>query len=314
MFAESDVTGHLLRELRVVAGVGLRQMSGKTHYSPSYLSEIENGKRPVPAAVIAAYRDVLGNDPALDVDRLTATIADPSSAGGSALEDITVILERTRRLEDQIGTALVIPAIRGIDGAARALVPAGGASLASEVATYRGWLEHVAGNFVLADKALTDAVQLAEEFGDASLIEHALSFLAYTAWHRGDTARALDVTDAAIRVPRAHPALGAYDRYQQAELLAAEGDHVRAVRALRRADKAAESTDSLDLPRHGYWYVEGFWAVQRGVVLSLLGRESEAVREATAGVATLPPEFQHSEWLGIMLRRINPEMHCSKGM
>lgn len=292
----------------MVMGVGLRQMSRKTRFSYGYLSDIENGKRPVPPAVIAAYRDVLGNDPVLDVERLTATMADPSLVGVSALEDISVILQRTRRLEDQIGTALVIPAVRGIDGAARALVSADGASLASEVATYRGWLEHVAGNFTLADKALTDAAKLAEESGDASLVEHALSFLAYTAWHRGDSARANDVTEAAIRVPKAHPVLGAYDRYQQAELLAAQGDRSRAVRALHRADKAAESTDGLDLPRHGYWYVEGFWGVQRGVVLSLLGRESEAVREATAGVAALPTEFQHAEWLGIMLNRICPEM------
>ncbi|MFI5781609.1 helix-turn-helix domain-containing protein [Nocardia sp. NPDC051570] len=308
MFAESDVTGHLLRELRTVAGIGLRQMSAKTHYSASYLSEIENGKRPVPAAVIAAYREALGNDPTLDIDRLAATMADPSSAGSSALEDIAVILERTRHLEDRIGSALVIPAIRGIDGAARALTSMGGVALASEVATYRGWLEHVAGNFVLADKSLTDAAKLAEESGDASLFEHALSFLAYTAWHVGDTARAFDVTDAAIHVPKAHPVLGAYDRYQQAELLAASGDRVRAVRALHRADKAAESTDGLDQLNHGYWYVDGFWGVQRGVVLSLLGRHSEAVREAAAGVAALPHEFQHSEWLGVMLDRIDPEM------
>ncbi|RJO80250.1 XRE family transcriptional regulator [Nocardia panacis] len=301
------MTGPLLRELRVVAGIGLRKMAARTHFSPSYLSQIENEKRPVPIDVVRAYREVLGNDPVLDVDRLAAAISEPASVGSSATEDLAVILERTRHLEDQVGAVLVTPAIRGIDTVARALVPAGGAAMASEVACYRGWLEHVGGHYTLADKALTDAAKLGEASGDGSLFEHALSFLAYTAWHRGDLARALDVTDAAIHVPGAHPVLPAYDRYQQAELLAAEGDAHRAVRALHKADRAAELTDGLEPPRHGYWYVEGFWGVQRGVVLALLGRQAEAVREASAGVAVLPAEFQRAEWLEIMLHRIDPE-------
>lgn len=291
----------------MVVGLSLRKMATRTHFSPSYLSQIENDKRPVPAEVILAYRETLGNDPVLDVDRLTAAIAEPESVGSAATQDLSIILERTRHLEDQVGAVLVTPAVRGIDSVARALVPAGEAAMASEVACYRGWLEHVGGNFIVADKALTDAAKLGEEAGDGSLFEHALSFLAYTAWHRGDLARALDVTEAAIRVPGAHPVLPAYDRFQLAELLAAEGDTYRAVRALHKADRAAELTDGLEPPRHGYWYVEGFWAVQRGVVLALLGRQAEAVREATAGVAALPVEFQRAEWLMIMLHRIDPE-------
>ncbi len=291
----------------MVAGIGLRQMSGKIHYSPAYISEIESGKRPVSPGVVDAYRRVLGNDSALDVDRLVATVADPSSAGSSALEDISVVLERTRRLEDRVGAALVTPAIRGFDSVARALAPAGGSSLAAEVATYRGWLEHVAGRYTTADKVLSDAARLAED-ADGTLYAHALSFRAYNAWHQGDIGGALDVNEAAIQVPRAHPSLHAYDIYQRAELLAASRDHTRAYRALHRADRAAEALDGIEPPADGYWYVDGFWGVQRGVVLALLGRQAEAVREATAGVAALPSEFRRAEWLGIMLDRIDPEM------
>lgn len=311
------MTGPLLRELRTVAGIGLRAMAIRTSFTPSYLSMVETGQKPVTDVVVEAYRKVLG-DPTLgladvDVERLAASVADPSGAGRSSLADVSVMLERTRHLEDMVGATLVVPAIRGIDGVARALAServgkAAGASLASEVTRYRGWLEHATGYRVLADKVLADAVDLAEFAGDGSQLAHAYSFRAYTARHTGDLAKAVDLTDAAIGVRGAHPILPVYDRYQHAELLAAKGEHTAAVRALRKADGAAEATEGIDLPAFGYWYVPGFWGVQRAVVLALLGRLSEATREATAGVEAMPPEFRGSGWLASMLANVDPDM------
>jgi transcriptional regulator with XRE-family HTH domain len=308
-------SGALLRELRMVAGVGLRQMASRTNFTPSYLSMVETGGKPVTEAVMCAYRRVLG-DPTLgladvDIDRLAATVSDPSSAGGSGLDDIAVILERTRHLEDQVGVSLVVPVIRGIDKVAKALASerAGGsaaAGLASEVSCYRGWLEHVTGRPVIAAKTLDDAAQLADMAGDGSQLEHALSFRAYVARHAGDLPKAIALTDAAIRVPDTHPILPVYDRYQRAELLAVQGDKPAAVRALHGADRAAEAAEGIELPTYGYWYTPGFWGVQRGIVLSLLGRQSEAVREAAAGLAAMPPEHQSAGWLASMLDQIEP--------
>jgi transcriptional regulator with XRE-family HTH domain len=316
VFTTPAVTGALLRELRTVAGLGLRQMAGRTCFTPSYLSMVECGQKPVTEPVIDAYRKVLG-DPTLgladvDVDRLAATVADPSGAGRSSLADVSVILERTRHLEDTVGSTLVVPVIRGIDGVARALAvervgKAEGAAVASEVARYRGWLEHATGRRLLADKVLADAAELADAAGDGSQLAHAYSFRAYTARHTGDLAKAVDLTDAAIGVRDAHPILPVYDRYQRAELLAAKGDRAAAVRGLHRADRAAEAAEGIDLPAYGYWYVPGFWGVQRGVVLSLLGRGSEAVREASAGVDAMPAEFRGAGWLASMLADVDPE-------
>jgi len=42
--------GHLLRTLRLSAGIGLRQLSRSIDVSPTYLSLIENGKQPLPTA------------------------------------------------------------------------------------------------------------------------------------------------------------------------------------------------------------------------------------------------------------------------
>lgn len=299
----------------MTAGLGLRQMATRTNFRPSYLSMIETGCKPVTEAVLDAYRMVLG-DPTLgltdvDLDRLAASVASPGSAGQSGLSDISVILERARHLEDRIGATLVVPVIRGIDGLAKALASecAGGraaAGLASEVSRYRGWLEHATGRPAIADKTLADAADLAGVADDGSQLAHSRSFRAYVARHGGNLPKAIALTDAAIEVRNTHPILPVYDRFQKAELLAVQGDRPAAVRALRAADRAAAATEGIDLPTYGYWYTPGFWAVQRGIVLALLGRKREAMREAADGVAALPAAHRSAGWLSSMLNQIEP--------
>lgn len=307
MFAKSAVTGPLLRELRTAAGIGLRSMAAKTHFSPAYLSEVETGCKTVTPAVIDAYRRVLGDDPALDMDRLAATVSNPESVGLSVLDDLSVMLARTRHLEDTMGTALVIPTIRGIDTMTRALVPVGGAELAAEVATYRGHLERAAGRHALADKLLSDATSLSHGVND-SLHAHALAYTAHNAWQAGNLRQALADGEAATQVSGAHPTVAAYVLYLRADLLAAAGDDTRSFRTLHRADKIVESL-SGEPPAENYFYTPGYFAVHRGVVLSALGRQAEAVREAQQGLEALPPELRRAEWLTEgYLSLIDPEM------
>lgn len=292
-------------------------MAGRTCFTPGYLSLVETGRRPVTPAVLNAYRAVL-DDPTLglanvDPERLQATVTDPSAAGQSSLEDVAVILERTRHLEDVAGAELVTPVLQGIDRVARALAAerVGGsaaAGIASEVARYRGWLEHATGSPYVSNRALEDAARLAENAGDRSQLAHSYSFRAYTARHQGDTARAVALTDAAIGVDGAHPILRVYDRYQRAELLAVHRESRQAGKALALADKAAEEADGIELPSFGYWYTAGFWGVQRGIVLALLGRKADAVREASQGVVAMPAEHRSTGWLASMLEQIDPEL------
>jgi transcriptional regulator with XRE-family HTH domain len=310
------VTGPLLRELRTAAGIGLRTMAARTAFSVSYLSEVETGTKAVTSAVLDAYRRVLG-DPTLgladvDIDRLAATVADPAHAGQSGLSDIAVILERTRHLEDQVGSSLVVPVIRGIDRVAKALAAerAGGAAaagLAAEVSRYRGWLEHATGRPVIADKSLADAFGLAEIAEDDSQQAHSLSFRSFVARHAGDLPKAVALAENAIRTEHTYPALRAFDRYWRAELLAAQGDVSAAARALHIADKAAYAAEGTKLPAYGYWYTPGFLGVQRGVVLATMGRKADAIREASQGIAAMPADHQRADWLATMLEQIEPD-------
>ncbi|MEU8894568.1 helix-turn-helix domain-containing protein [Nocardia sp. NPDC048505] len=317
MFTDHEVTGELLRELRTLAEIGLRRMAARTSFTPGYLSQVENGQKPVTPAVLDAYRSVLA-DPVLglsgvDIARLQAALADPAGAGRSSLSDISLILERTRHLEDSVGAALVVQMVRGMDGAARALAGqrAGGraaAGLASEVARYRGWLEHATKRPHLADRVLADAARLAEEATDGSQLAHALSFRAYTARHHGNLTRAVDLTEAAIAVRDAHPILGVYDRYQRSELLALQGRRQRAARALHRADTAAEAAEGIELPSFGYWYTPGFWGLERAQVLIALGRPADAIREAEMGLAALPSDHRSTDWARAMLVKVDPRL------
>lgn len=310
VFANKSVTGALLRELRTAAGIGLRTMATRTTFSASYLSEVELGHKAVTDAVLHGYRKVLG-DPAIglsgvDVERLAAAVADPSGAGASSLEDIAVILERTRHLEDVSGAEFVLPVVRGLDRLARALATesAGGpaaAGLASEAAGYRAWLEHATGHVHTSNTVFGDAVRLAEFADDPSRLAHARCLRAYTARAQGDIGRALDLTAAAAAVDGAHPVLGVYARHQRAEFLAVRGDRRQAIKALTAAARASDALDGTDVHASIYWYDEPFRALHRGVVLSELGRVEDGKREALQGLEAMPPVHRSAPWLSAML-------------
>ncbi|MFJ1460995.1 helix-turn-helix domain-containing protein [Nocardia sp. N2S4-5] len=304
--------GSLLRTAREAAGVGLREIARRTHYSAAYLSLIESGKRAVPAAVLAAYEKALDST----LERLTAVAKSPASVDTAALEDVAVMLAATRRIEDATGAVAVLPAVRGMSDMAETFAreartaQATAAGLASEIDQYRGWLEHATGGGSAARRSLRNAVNLAQQSGDPDRLAHGLFFTTYVTMERGDYGAAAALSDAALAVRGVHPVLGVYGRYQRAELLALQGESRQVGKALALADRGAESADSIEPPASAYWYGAGFWSVHRGVVLALLGRNADAVREAAQGVAAMPTEHRRTEWLALMLRQVDPEMRA----
>ncbi|WP_174185274.1 helix-turn-helix domain-containing protein [Nocardia barduliensis] len=302
--------GAVLRAAREAVGISLRGMAERTYYGKTYLSLIETGQRPVPAGVVAAYERVLG----ADLGRLTAVARTPASVDTAALSDVAVMLAATRRIEDVAGAVTVLPAVRGISAMTEAFAREArtarneAAALASEVTQYRGWLEHAIGADGTARRSLGAAVSLAEESRDPDRLAHSLGFLGYVTMSAGNHGEVVALSDAALAVRDAHPTVKAYGRMRRAELLAAHGEAREAQRALAMADAAAEAADGIEPPASMYWWSSGFGAVQRGGVLSLLGRTAEAVEEATHGLSAMPAEHRRSEWLASALRRVDPDM------
>ncbi|MGF0314644.1 helix-turn-helix domain-containing protein [Nocardia fluminea] len=289
----------MLRAAREAAGVGLREVSRRTHYSATYLSDIERGKRPVPADVVAAYETALG----ADMERLTAVSRSPSSVDTTALDDVAVMLSATRRIEDTTGPVVVLPAVRGVAEmtetfADQARIRAAGraASLASEVAQYQGWLEHATGAGAAARRSFRKAVELAQESGDADRLAHGLSFHAYADLERGDHVEAAALSEAVLSLPGVHPLLRVYEQFQRARVHAAADEPQAAQHRLVLADSAAQSAEDEPRPDSGYWYTAGFFGLQRARVLRLLGQDDRARDEVRSALAALPDDHRSATW------------------
>lgn len=305
--------GALLRVAREAAGITLRAMAERTFYSAGYLSLIENGQRRAPAGVATAYERVLGTT---DLGRLSTAARSASSADAGTLSEVATMLGALRRIEDATGSLAVLPAVRGMSAMVSEFAREARAAhddavtLAAEVTQYRGWLEHAIGADTAARRSMATAVDLATESGDPNRLVHSLVFAGVVTWSAtGSYAEVIDLSDAALDVRGAHPVLIAYAAMRRAELLATRGQTAASRAALSTADDAIEAATGAEPPPEAmYWWTPGFGAVQRGGVLTLLGDTAQAIEEATAGLAEMPPEHRRTEWLASTLRKIDPEM------
>lgn len=291
--------GVMLRAAREAAGLGLREIARRTHYSAAYLSLIESGKRPVPAAVVAAYETALGSD----LERLTSLTKSPASVDTTALSDVAVMLSAMRRIEDTTGPLAVLPAVQGMStmaetfaDQARTRAAKRAAAIASEIDQYRGWLEHATGADTASKRSLRKAVELAQESRDPDRLVHGLSFTAYVDLQRGDQTEAAALSDAALAVRAAHPLIRVFEHFQRARIHALNAEPRDAQHRLVIADRAAESAAGQDRPDAGYWYTPGFFGLQRARVLRTLGHTDRARHEVRTAVNALPPEHRHTEW------------------
>lgn len=291
--------GSLLRAAREAAGMKLREMARRTHYSASYLSLIESGKRTLPASVVAAYESALGSD----LERLTAVAKSAANVDAGALSDVAVMLSATRRIEDATGPVAVLPAVKGMAmmaetfaGQARSAAGTTAASIASEIDQYRGWLEHATGAAAASRRSLGKAVDLAQQSGDPDRLAHGLSFTAYVCAETYRHTEAAALSDAVLAVSGVHPLIGAYELFQRARLHAVTRENREAQRVLALADRAAASAEDEEKPDAGYWYTPGFYGLQRSRVLRALGQAERAREEVRAAVNALPPEHRRAEW------------------
>ncbi len=294
-----DNLGAVLRAARTAAKVSLSGMAKLTHYSKPYLGQLETGHRPISPEHVKTYEQVLG----VDIERLASVAIAPRRVDASSLADVATILSTTRRLEDAAGSAVVLPAVRGfallaqsLTHEARSTLGSQSASLASEIAQYRGWLEVDTGDIATAKSSLDRAICLAQQANDPDRLVHGLSFKAYAALEDDRHSDAAALTDAALRVSRAHPLMRVYDFYQRARVHAVSGEPFDAQKALVLADRAAEAAADEDPPESGYWYTEGLWGLHRGRVLWLIGSRAEGAREIQQGLAAMPEEHRDAEW------------------
>ncbi|MER7450810.1 helix-turn-helix domain-containing protein [Nocardia beijingensis] len=302
--------GAILRAAREAGGVKLRTMAALTNYSPSYLSLIESGKRPVPQRVVASYESVLGTD----LGRLSTVAGSAANIDTSSLREVATMLASMRRIEDATGPATVLPAVHGLAkmaesfaAQARSALVKQSAMIASEISQYRGWLELVTGADAASRQSLARAIELAEAAEGSDQLAHALSFTAYASLERNQLHEAENYAEAVMSVERMHPLIRVYEHYQLARVRAVNGNARAAQHALIVADKAAEESEREEPPEAGYWYTMGFWGLQRARVLWILGQHEQARNEVQHGLAEMPESHRTAEWAAKWVRAANGE-------
>lgn len=321
----------LLGTLRAEAGLSLADLGKAAHIARGYIHHLEHGRRwPSRTFVEALDRalqaqgalldtwaaaDGLPRGPALrnpdDRERLALAADHPRRVDGATVSALADVLAATRRLEDSVGSAAVLPGVRRHLALARDLLADAPlpvrdrvGALTGELHQYLGWLLAETGHPQQASAELDAALALGVELDDPDLTSLALSYKGHLAWMHGDARGVIALSGAARRDQRVFVTQHAFNAYQQARGLAMAGDVAEMDRALGRAAELAETAVArqAEAPGGMYWYGAGFFTLQRGLTWHTL-RDSRyagrAAGELTSGLGQLPDAERDSEWVAI---------------
>jgi len=325
-FAEQVAT------LREQAGLSLAEVAAVAHVARGHVHNIEHGRRWPSQGVVKALDGALNAGGALlatweaadalpktaaapadpeDRERVTLAARQPRRVDAATVGALAEVLAAIRRLEDQVGSAAVLPGVRNHRALACSLLAdARGpvrdrvGALAGELHHYLGWLLAETRHFEAAQRELDAALALGVEFDDPDLTSLALSYKGYLAWMLDDSQGAITLSRAAHRDERVFVAQHAYNTYQEARGWAMVGERAEVDRLLGRADELAERAVArqADAPPNMYWYSSGFFTLQRGLTWHTLGDPRVAQRAATElinGLHEMPDAERDSEWAAI---------------
>jgi hypothetical protein len=246
-----------------------------------------------------------------DWQRMTFAACHPRRVDTATVGALTDVLAATRRVEDRIGSAGVLPSIQAHRGLAASLLADARSpirnrlgSLTGELHQYLGWLLAETGHLEQARVELDAALALGVEFDDPALTSLALSFKGHLAWMVGNPHGVIALSSAARRDTRVFIAQHAFNAHQEARGWAMACERGEVDRALAHADTLAERalTRQADTPPSLYWYSSGFFTLQRGLTWHTLGDTRVAARAATEltnGLHELPTAERDSEWAAI---------------
>lgn len=318
--AEVTPFAQRLGELRRHRGLSYREFGKLTHYSHTYLWEIESGrKQPTPHIAakldeaLEAHGELAGMatehpSPVVpDVsERLAAVAANPRQLDTATIDALAAMLAHQRRLEDRAGSALLVAPVVGQLALIEALVtdsrdplrPAM-VGLGAQWAQFAGWLCATTGDHRQGQAWYLRAMEWASEAGDPNMVATALSMRGHLAWIRDEIPAMLSLSQAA-QWPPTHPAVRALAAQQEARAHAILGDADACDAKLDQAEAlafaAVERPDQL--PPWLYFFKPDFFTLQRGLAQRLLGRHDQAVELLTLGLDQVPDDIRRSDWIG----------------
>lgn len=243
-----------------------------------------------------------------DEDRYTAAAVQPSRLDTTVIHTLTRVLDAQRHLEDAIGAAAIVGPVRTqLEGITRLIADTRGplraqlVEVAAQWGQYAGWLTSST-HPARSRGYFTRALEWATEIDERAMIGSVLSWRGYLSEAAGHIGDMIGLSNAARREHRT-PASIVYDLHQEARGHAIAGEHMAAYRLLDQAANTIADPSGPAQPWEYYYFTAGFWQLERGWALRILGqrnrRDNQAAIDAlTAGLAALPANMQGSEWTG----------------
>jgi transcriptional regulator with XRE-family HTH domain len=306
-----------LRRLREATGLSLRRVAAMALSSRGHLGDLETGRRQPTEDLAARLDEVLGTGGVLsamiqapptahDPERLDHAARHPRRVDPATVDSLADLLDTYRRLEDSIGAAPLLPAVRAqLDlvsalaaGAAPALRPAV-VELAAQWAQFGGWLNAAVDRRRLASRWYSTALEWGTEAGNADMIATVLSMRGHLAWSERRPRPMIELSAAALREP-ASAGVRAIAAQQQARGHALVGQADATVDLLDRAvdllHAAREQPDRE--PAWLYFHSPAYLAMQRGLSYRLLGENELAIEDLRNGLAGLAAGSTGAAWTG----------------
>jgi tetratricopeptide (TPR) repeat protein len=259
---------------------------------------------PLPPAPYTASSPAFSLNPD-ETDRLTHASNDPRQIDRAALKSLATVLHESRRLEDVIGAATLLPAARAqLTLFEHLAVEAWGplrqrvALLDSQYAQFAAWLHSSADQPNKAHVYYDRATEWGLEVDDPNMVATALSMKGYLAYRLNQLGPMLGLSEAAGRHKRASPGVRSLAAQQEARAHALLGNGDSCDRKLDTAtmlaDRAAARPDRE--PPWVYFFSPDYLLLQRGRAYRYLGRYQQAEELLSTGLGALPPEIRNAEW------------------
>ncbi|WFE40527.1 helix-turn-helix transcriptional regulator [Micromonospora sp. WMMD998] len=315
--------GSELRRLRMAAGFSLRQVAPLVLSSRGHLHDLETGRRQPTVDLAGRLDAVLNADGILsgmlhqapmpaDPERLAYVAEHPRAVDPATLDALAESLAAHRRLEDTLGAASLLPAIRAQLDMVSALAAETAGTLRSQVvdvaaqwAQFGGWLYAASDRRRLAGRWYGVALEWGTEAGNPDMIATVLSMRGHLAWAGRRANAVIDLSAAAARQP-ASPGVRAIATQQQARghALIGEANEVSDLldQAVELNQTARQAPDRE--PPWIYFHSPAYLAMQRGLAYRLLGWNANAIESLRSGLAGLPAESSGAAWTGPYLLRL----------
>jgi tetratricopeptide (TPR) repeat protein len=303
----ADLARKALRD----SGYSMSAAARALNYDLAYLSRVLNRKQAPSRALARALDELTGMQSTLvesleprtiDGERVSHAAAHPFRLDGAAVSALAGALAAQRHADDVVGPEPLIGAAEAQREALLAMLREARGShrdalgaVVSESVQFVGWLNIELGRYARADNFLNEAIALADDIGDGSLIAQAYNLKGNIARQRGKF-QAVHRNFVAAYVSESTKRQRVVNGAQAASALALLGRRSEAERMLNEIEILRDKAADENPPGTAYWLTPEWLSIPIGHVHFHLGRPQQAAAYISHGLDSLPPEHRQALW------------------